>query len=114
VRSTLEIIIAVKECAPVTEEELKLALIVMCNVEHFVRRDLTALAQAVKGGRPSVKLIAASAEKTLESMFYARKKDPAEWLGPADTPGTEEFRRRYAGAKALLARVEEKIARDDA
>lgn len=105
-RSTLEIIIAVKECQPATDEELRLALIAMCNMEHFVRRDLESLADAVIAGQPSAMLRAASAKKTLDAMFYARKKSPAEWLGPEHTPGTPEFQRFYEAGKRLLEKIE--------
>jgi hypothetical protein len=106
-RSTLEIIIAVKESKPATEDELRLALLVMSNMEHLVRRELEALAAAVEQDKPSAKLRVGFARKTLETMFYARKKDPLEWLGPENTPGNPEYERRYAMAIKLLEKVEQ-------
>lgn len=101
-RSTLEIIVAVKEAGPATENELRLALVALSSVEHFLRHDLEELAAAVEEGKASAKLRAGFARGTLERMFAALKKPPAEWLGEGNIPGTPEHARRLAGAKALF------------
>jgi hypothetical protein len=100
-RSTLEIIIAVKECQPTTEEELRLALMAMSSIEHFIKEDLKSLVEAVEKGGASAKLRAQFARGTLERMFYARKKPPNEWLGKENVPGTPEQKERLATAKAI-------------
>jgi hypothetical protein len=104
-RSTLEIIIAVKECQPVTEEELKLALMVMSSIDHFLESELRDLAEAVESGGASAKLRAGFAKGTLERMFAARKKAPDEWLGPGNIPGNPEHDRRLVTAKKLYEKA---------
>lgn len=105
-RSTLEIIIAVKECQPVTMEELRLALLAVCSMEHFIREDLKSLIDAVNEGKPSAKMRAAFSKDTLERMFHARKKSPDEWLEPSNIPGNPEHDQRYKAGLALLDKVE--------
>ena len=101
-RSTLEIIIAVKESQPVTEDELKLALLVMSSVDYFLTNDLRQLADAVKADKPSAKMRAGFADGTLERMLAGKKKSPDEWLGPTNTPGNPEYERRLKAGKALF------------
>jgi hypothetical protein len=109
-RSTLEIIIAVKESQPATEEELRLALLVMSSIDHFVRHDLHELAEAVEAGRLSATWRAKEAMGTLERMFHARKQDPREWLGPDNIPGNPAYEQRYRAAMRLLEKVEQEQA----
>lgn len=100
-RSTNEIIIAVKESQPATDEELRLALLVMSNIDYFVEGKLRELIEAIEEDKPSTKSRARFAKDTLEGMFLARKKPPKDWLGPENTPGTPEYERRYAMAMKL-------------
>jgi len=106
-RSTVEIICAVKERRPVEPEELRLALLVMVTVERMVRDSLEGLADAVEQSLPSAKIRAVFARSTLERMFYARKKDHAEWLGPANIPGNPEHDERFKAALRLLEKAEQ-------
>jgi hypothetical protein len=104
-RSTLEIVIAVKESAPATEHELRLALLATVAIEHFVRKDLERLIDAVVECKPSARMRALEARGLLERMFEARKKAPDEWLGPENTPGNPEYERMLAFGKKLLEKV---------
>lgn len=104
-RSTNEIIIAVKECQPVTVDELKLALIVQSNINHFITDALRKLIEAIKKGKEGSFLRAAWAETTLESMFQAAKKDPEVWLQPDNIPGNPEHDKRYTISKKVLTKV---------
>lgn len=104
-RSTLEIIIAVKDCQPITEQELKIAIMVMSSINHFLEDELRELAKAVEGGKSSAKLRAGFANGTVERMLTARKKAPDEWLGMGNIPGTPEYAERLAGAKRLLEKA---------
>lgn len=103
-RSTLDIIIAVKESQSVTEEELRLALVVMSNAQHFVRRELQQLIDAAEKGK-DLAFRVHFAKETIESVFKAMKRDPAEWLGPANTPGTPEYERQMTMAKNVFKRA---------
>lgn len=100
-RNTLEIIIAVKECESVTEEELKLALVAMSSIEYFVENELTELVEAILADKP-IKLKAQFAKGTLERMFFAKKKSPDEWLGPDNIPGTPEQKANLALGKKIF------------
>jgi hypothetical protein len=101
VRSTNEILIAVKENRPVEPEELRLALLVMNAVDHFIRNELDKLIKAVDTAPALAKLRADFARETRERMFQAMKRDPAEWLGPANIPGNPEHDERYRQSIAL-------------
>jgi hypothetical protein len=106
-RTTLQIILAVKECEPVTEEELKLALCAMSGIEHFLNQSLKKLIQSIREGKPEARLkMQAEFEwRTIERMFKAIKTPPDEWLGPGNTPGTEENRERMAWAKKVFKKA---------
>jgi hypothetical protein len=103
-RTTLEIIIAVKDNQPVTEQELKLALLAMSSIEHFVQGQLDALIEAVESGK-SAKLRAALAKQMRETMFRAKKSDPEKWLGPENIPGNPKHDERLRWAKRLFKKV---------
>lgn len=89
-RTTLEIIIAVQECQPATEEELRLALVALSGIESFISHDLQDLVDDVIGGKPTAKFRAEYANGTIDRMFQARKTPPDKWLGPNGIPGTPE------------------------
>jgi hypothetical protein len=91
-RSTAEIVCAVKECRPVTEEELRMALLVLNSTEYFLKRNLEKLLEAVEGKKPLIlSLRTAEAKRWVqETLFTAHKADPAVWLGPSGTPGNPE------------------------
>jgi hypothetical protein len=76
---------------PATEEELRLALLAMTAMEHFVHQDLQRLIEAIELGLPSAKLLAGLAKNALERLFAGRKKAPADWLGPSGIPGSPEY-----------------------
>ena len=103
-RTTLEIIIAVKESQPSTEEELRLALLAMNSIEHFLNNDLQKLIECIRQYRPmgSLKMQAEFAWGTIERMFNAEKMPPDEWLGPGNIPGTPQYERRLELGKAIF------------
>lgn len=104
-RSTVEIIIAVKECQPVTEQELKLALLAQTGIEHFTRTALLDLIEAIREGKPTVKMKAEFAWGTAERLWNAGKKPPDEWLGSDNIPGTPEYAARLEFGKALFKKA---------
>jgi hypothetical protein len=85
-RSTLEIISAVKDNEPVTDEELRLCIVVMHCVNHFVGSDLQKLIDAIRADRPPavLKATAEFASGTIERTFAAVKVSPTEWLSSED------------------------------
>lgn len=104
-RTTLQIIIAVKDCEPVTEEELRLALCALSGIEHFIRTDLEKLIDTVLNKERLAKFQAEFAKGTIERMFNAIKKPPDEWLGPGNIPGTPENNERMRWAKAVYKKA---------
>ena len=106
-RSTNEIIIAVKECQPVTEDELKLALCAMSGIHYHLKRSLEKTISDIEDGKPEAMLkYRAGFEKgTLEVMFNAIKMPPDEFLGPDNTPGTPEFKKRLDLGKAIFKKA---------
>jgi hypothetical protein len=106
-RSTLEIIIAVKESQPVTEEELRLALLALSGINHFVEHDLNGLIEAIEAGKPApfLKMKAEFCKGTRERLFQGIKKDPREWLGPGNIPGNPEYEARMKIGKAIFKKA---------
>jgi hypothetical protein len=100
-RTTLEIIIAVKDRQPVTARELELALLAMSGIERFEMQALLGLIKAVRDSSPDVKTTAELAWGTADRMWNAAKKPPDEWLGPGNIPGTPEQAERLRWGKAV-------------
>lgn len=96
-----------KDNEPVTEEELRLCVVVMASVEHFIKGDLQKLIDAIRADKPVgfLKMKAEFAWGTIERMFAAVKKPPTEWLSTADIPGTPENAERMTWAKAVFKKA---------
>lgn len=103
-RSTIEIICAVKDNKPVTEEELRLCIVVMATTEHIIKRALQKLINAIIADKPAthLKVRAEFASCTIERMFAAVKEPPTEWLSTEDIPWTPESAARREWAKAVF------------
>jgi hypothetical protein len=107
-RSTRDIIVAVKESQPVTPDELRMALLVMSVVDAFTWRELYDLIEAVESDAAQAKMKATFAKGILERMYQAKKEDPETWLGPDHTPGSAEHDRWLRIGKRLLEKIEGK------
>lgn len=96
-RITCEIVADLKDGKEVSYEELKMACLVQSSIIFFYQQDTKAI---LKGG------ISADLKKKMEysdpktssekmgipSWYWnAIKKDPVEWLGKANIPGTKEW-----------------------
>ena len=88
-RSTLKIIVAVKDQEPVTEEELKMALLVMSAVNYFANNKIEALVRSIERNKMREYAVA-EAKKWRESEFEMLKNDPLICLGRSGIPGTPE------------------------
>lgn len=106
-RTTNEIICAVKDCQPATEQELRLALCAMESIKFFVYYELANIIDAVeKDTSPkALKFRAKSAFRLLEDMFQAAKTPPDKWLGPAHTPGTPENKEQVRMARVIFKKA---------
>ena len=102
-RSTLEIIIAVKENEACTNEELRLALLAEASFLYFTESNLQDLLEALDKRRDGIvtDLRISEAKRWIEDKFKAQKKDPSEWLGPANIPGNPEYEARYKMMKGI-------------
>lgn len=102
-RSINEIIIAVKNCEPATEQELRLCVASLDSIEYTTNRNLENLSSAIVEGREfSIGLYQKEAIRWQETRFNVFKGTPDKWLGPGNTPGTPEQRQRIATAKAIF------------
>lgn len=105
-RTTSEIIAAVRNCEPVTDEEMRMCIAALANVEWFLRSSLQKLVDALDTKGPAQqRLRADSARATLESMHRGMRTPVDRWLGPHNIPGTPEYTARISGAKALLKKA---------
>jgi hypothetical protein len=103
-RSTLEIVIAAKEQAPASDEELRLALVATSAMLGIVERELRDLVAAVLEGKGNTGLLAGLARRSDETRFASRKLPVDQYLGPSYTPGTPENLK----LRAMAANVFEK------
>ena len=103
-RSSNEIIIAAKEQQPVTEEELRMALLVEVNCEYFLKKAILDWLEAVD--KPTTPLIIRMrqnrAREILESVFKMHKGDPLVVLGTRNIPGTPENTAGIALSKKIF------------
>jgi hypothetical protein len=97
-RSVGDIVEAVQEQGPVTEAELRLALLCLYY-------DLQMACPSDYAGKPQVQL-EWRAKENFERRFRMLKAPPAIYLGPRWTPGTPENAQGRAGSKAILAAFE--------
>lgn len=112
-KSTLDIVVAVMECQPLTEEELRMAVHALANIDYLVRKELEDLIEAVEESEilnqgefiefPAVR--AKAAKQVREVLFQALKKPPREWLGPGNIPGTPEFQERVRIGKMIVKKA---------
>ena len=107
-RATCEIIADLKDGKEVMYEELKMACLVQSSIIFFYQQDTKNL---LKGGisadlveKMNYKDDKTSSKKLGYPSWYwnAIKKDPIEWLGPYNIPGTQEYDKHYKLSKTLL------------
>lgn len=106
-RSTCEVICAVKENKETTKEELKMALLVMNSTEYFLKGQLERTLDAIDGGKDMlVKLAAGNAKQFMRTtLFNLHKGDPIKVLGPSGIPGNKEHDDFYAAGCRLVDKL---------
>lgn len=109
-RATCEIIADIKDGIDVEYDELKMACLVLESMIFFYKQDTKHL---LKGGigadmvkRTNYSDTETSSEELGIPSWYwnAIKKDPVEWLGNKNIPGTQEYDEHYKLSKALFDR----------
>jgi hypothetical protein len=110
-RATCEIIADIKDGNEVPYEELKMACLVQSFLLFQYRNDVKKL---LKGGIDAemVKQVwysdhkKASVETGISSVYWnGMKRDPIQFLGQANIPGTPEYEQRYRMSKVVLDKV---------
>ena len=89
-RSTNEIIIAVKDCEPCTDKELRLAVVALSGMQIMDRMATRQLAKAIIEGTSSATLRAKFFLQEDEIRFKSMKMPVDEYLGQSNIPGTPE------------------------
>lgn len=113
-RATCEIIADLKDGKEVAYEELKMACLVQSSIIFFYQQDTKNL---LKGGI-SADLVekmnykddkTSSKELGYPSWYWNTiKKDPMEWLGASNIPGTPEYEQHYKLSKILFEKFANK------
>lgn len=107
-RSTNEIIIALKECGPVEYDELRMACLVLNSLLFFSHNNIKRLLKGGTGAEITKNMEFPHAHADLgisKTEYEAMKKDPVEWLGVDNIPGTPEYMERYKISKAIFNKV---------
>lgn len=105
-RTINQIMIAVQENDPnLTNEELRLCVESLRVMLRFVEHTNSKLIEAIDSGGKSLGLRSLFAKQERESLFQARKKSPAEWLGPNNIPGSPEQVKQLAWAKRVYEKA---------
>ena len=104
-RSVLEIIIAVKDQQPATDEELRLCIVALSAMQTMDGMQLHELAESVIDGTASAKLRARHVMREAEIRFKSMKMPVDKYLGPRNTPGTPENDRSVRIAKNILKKA---------
>ena len=103
-RSTNQIMIAVKECESCTEEELRLCITSLEARLYFAEKAADDMAEAIDGSR-GAKFRAGFWKNEAESRFQSMKMPVDEYLGPGNTPGTPEQAERLRISKAIFKKA---------
>jgi len=105
-RTINEVIIAVQEQQPCTDDELRLTLLAVSAMHQRAERYLYDLAEVILADelrRARFKAAFQIGEK--ERTFQARKTPADKYLGPEHTPGTPENKRLVQMGKNLLKKA---------
>ncbi len=102
-RTVNEIVIAVQEQQPATDQELRYALLAMNALEYSACREIESLIKGLESDKPAVqKFILQDAKGFQERRFNSQKLPLDVYLGPGNIPGTKENTERRKMAKAVL------------
>ena len=107
-RTTCEIIADLKDGKEVTYEELKMACLVQSSIIFLQRQDTKNLLKGGIGADLVVQMNYKDDKTSSKKLGYpswywnAIKKDPIEWLGASNIPGTPEYDKHYKLSKTLF------------
>lgn len=114
-RSTAEIIIAIKDCEEVEIEELKMACLVQDALLFFAHGNIKRLLKGGIGAELTKKDFPdAHADLGISKHEYeAMKKDPIEYLTVEHIPGTPEYNARHELSKRIFKKFIETEGSED-
>lgn len=103
-RSINEIVIAVQECEPVTEEELRLAVAALGYMETMDQKTIHEFAELVAENKhkSSIQLKAQFLLQERGHRFKSMKMPVDQYLGAANIPGTIENKARRKMMKNIF------------
>lgn len=96
-KSTLDVIIAVKESQPLSESELRLCVLSLSSLLHFTEEYLSDLAkhEPPAGSSFSHKIAFTEANRWIVQKFKVQKGPMMTWLGANNIPGNPEYEQSY-------------------
>lgn len=109
-RATCEIMADIKDGKEVLYDELKMACLVLDSVVFFYKQDTKHLLKGGVGADMVKKMNYSDKQTSSEELgmpswyWNAIKKDPVEWLGNRNIPGTKEYDEHYKLSKSLFDR----------
>jgi hypothetical protein len=106
-RSTNNLIIAVTECKPCTDEELRFCISALTAMLHFAEKAANEMSDGIEGGGTSLKHKVCSKlwHENAEGRFKAIKMPVDKYLGTGNMPGSPEQVERMRFGKALIEKV---------
>ena len=104
-RSTNEIVIAVKESQPATDQELRYCILALSAMNHFANNDLDNLIDAVLEKKPLATVRAEISKRGRERRFQSNKMPVDQYLGLGNIPGNPEYEQRMKMSKALFKKA---------
>ena len=107
-RSTNEIIIAIKENEEVDSEELRMACLVLNSLLFFSHSNIRRLIAGGTGAEVTKLMEFPDSYGELgisKTEWEAMRKDPVEWLGVSNIPGTPEYEAHYRVSKAVYNKI---------
>ena len=113
-RTTCEIIADLKDGKEVAYEELKMACLVQSSIIFLYQQDTKNLLKGGIGADLVVQMNYKDDKTSSKKLGYpswywnAIKKDPIEWLGASNIPGTSEYNEHYKLSKALFEKFANK------
>ncbi|MBV9863313.1 MAG: hypothetical protein JO267_14330 [Alphaproteobacteria bacterium] len=107
-RSTAEIVGAVQECQPATDQELRYALMSLWYWAQMTASSLAEHSDLPSGDGKGYPAFAA--RRRYEEWFAGMKLPVDQRLGPRWTPGTRENREGRALSAKVMAAVEKRSA----
>ncbi len=92
IRSTNQIMIAVSECEPCTDDELRMCISAIGAMLRFAKRAADDMSEGIESGGAGVKhkVCARHWKNNADGRFKSIKMPVDEYLGPHHTPGSPE------------------------